>query len=329
MIEAVEVLRVTDLEKHYPIRGGLFSREVARVHAVNGVSFSVNRGETLSIVGESGCGKSTLGRTIMRLVEPTGGKIVSMGNDITHVPRREMRKHLRDIQMVFQDPYSSLNPRMTAYDIVAEPVIIHATVPEADIPAHIADLFDKVGLPRGAMEKHAHQFSGGQRQRIAIARALALSPKLVICDEAVSALDVSIQAQVLNLLQDLQAELGLAYVFITHDLSVVEYLSHRVAVMYLGRIVEIAETATIFSNPKHPYTQALISASPVPDPRADRSGRVILTGEVPSPVNPPSGCFFRTRCIHATQICAEFYPSTHQLSSGHQAACHLLDGDED
>lgn len=327
-IENDEVLRVTDLVKHYPIRGGLFSREVERVHAVNGVSFSVKKGETLSIVGESGCGKSTVGRTIMKLVEPTGGSIVSMGRDITHLSRGDMRKHRRFIQMVFQDPYSSLNPRMTAAEIVAEPVRIHEALPEQNIESHVASLFEKVGLPRGAMGKYAHEFSGGQRQRIAIARALALNPELIICDEAVSALDVSIQAQVLNLLMDLQADLGLAYLFITHDLSVVEYLSRRVAVMYLGRIVEMADTNTIFSDPRHPYTQALISASPVLDPKADRSGRIVLSGEVPSPINPPSGCHFRARCCAAMPVCAEKFPKATKLPIGHEVACHLLNGDD-
>lgn len=322
-----EVLEVTDLVKHYPIRGGLLSREIGRVHAVNGVSFSIRKGETLSLVGESGCGKSTVGRTIMKLVEPTAGSITSMGRDITHLSPRDMRQHRRFIQMVFQDPYSSLNPRMTAAEIVAEPVRIHATLPEQEIEPHIAGLFEKVGLERGAMGKYAHEFSGGQRQRIAIARALALSPELIICDEAVSALDVSIQAQVLNLLMDLQADLGLAYLFITHDLSVVEYLSHRVAVMYLGRIVEMADTKTIFASPKHPYTQALISAAPMPHPKADRSGRIILSGEVPSPINPPSGCYFRYRCPAAMPVCAETFPTTRTLANGQEVACHLLDAD--
>ena len=323
--ETTEILNISNLEKHYPIRGGLISKELGRVHAVNGVSFSINKGETLSLVGESGCGKSTVGRTIMKLVEPTSGTISSMGNDITHLSPAEMRKHRRHIQMVFQDPYSSLNPRMTAAEIVAEPFHIHKALPVDQIDARIADLFDKVGLSQAAMTKYAHEFSGGQRQRIAIARALALDPELIICDEAVSALDVSIQAQVLNLLVDLQAELNLAYLFITHDLSVVKYLSHRVAVMYLGRIVEIADTETIFSDPRHPYTKALISASLEPDPKADHSGRVILTGEIPSPINLPNGCYFRTRCPNAMPACAQSYPEMLNINNRHRAACHLLD----
>lgn len=324
-----QVLSVENLQKYYPIRGGLIAKELGRVHAVNGISFDIQKGETLSIVGESGCGKSTVGRTIMKLVEPTGGKIISMGKDITDLPSGQMRKHRRHIQMVFQDPYSSLNPRMTAAEIVAEPIQIHKSLPADQIDARIADLFNKVGLPRAAMDKFAHEFSGGQRQRIAIARALALNPELIICDEAVSALDVSIQAQVLNLLMDLQAELDLAYLFITHDLSVVRYLSHRVAVMYLGRIVEIADAETIFVNPQHPYTKALISASPAPDPLADRSGRIILSGEIPSPINPPSGCFFRTRCPHAMPKCAQEFPPTRNIEEAdhhpHKVACYLLD----
>lgn len=324
MTDATEILKITDLEKYYPIRGGLLSKELGRVNAVNGISFSIKRGETLSIVGESGCGKSTVGRTIIKLAEPTGGSIVSMGQDITDLPPAEMRKHRRHVQMVFQDPYSSLNPRMTAAEIVSEPIHIHNATPANQIDAQVADLFGKVGLPRAAMAKYAHEFSGGQRQRIAIARALALNPELIICDEAVSALDVSIQAQVLNLLMDLQSELDLAYLFITHDLSVVEYLSQRVAVMYLGRIVEIADTKTIFSDPQHPYTKALISAAPAPNPKADRSKRVILTGEVPSPINLPNGCFFQTRCPMATDICGQKYPETQNVAAGHQVACHHL-----
>ena len=320
-----EVLRVVDLEKHFPIRGGMFSRELRSVRAVDGVSFSIARGRTLGLVGESGCGKSTVGRTILKLVEPTGGRIYSLGQDITHLQRRRMREHRRNMQMVFQDPLSSLNPRMTAGDIVAEPLEIHRTLPSADIPGRVAELLDGVGIPPTAVSKFAHEFSGGQRQRIAIARALALSPSLIVCDEAVSALDVSIQAQILNLLKDLQARFHLAYLFISHDLSVVEYLSDRVAVMYLGRIVELTETDRIFSRPLHPYTEALVSSAPAPDPNADRTGRIILSGEVPSPIAPPSGCFFRTRCPCATSYCAEVSPRLREVRPGHEVACHIHD----
>lgn len=317
------VLEVRDLEKHYPIRGGFGAGATAYVHAVNGVSFDIHEGETLSLVGESGCGKSTVGRTILKLVEPSGGSIKAMGVDVTMLSPKAMRPYRRHMQMVFQDPYSSLNPRMTAGEIVAEPLRIHLSLPQADIESRIAKLFDMVGLPASAAVKYAHEFSGGQRQRIAIARALALEPSLIVCDEAVSALDVSIQAQVLNLLMDLQRDLGVAFLFITHDLSVVEYLSDRVAVMYLGEIVEIGRTQDIFSHPKHPYTMALISAAPAPDPDADRSGRMLIAGEVPSPINPPSGCYFRTRCPHAMPICAEIAPAWKQFGDSHGAACHL------
>lgn len=296
-----DVLVVENLKKYYPVRGA----KDRYVKAVDGVSFNVRSGETLGIVGESGCGKSTVGRTLLKLVEPTQGRIVSMGTDVTNLTRREMQPHRRDMQMVFQDPLSSLNPRMTAAEIVAEPLEVHRMGERAHINKRVKELFNLVGLPQTSLGKYSHEFSGGQRQRIAIARALALNPAVIICDEAVSALDVSIQAQVLNLLQDLQDELKLAYVFITHDLVVVEYLSHRIAVMYLGKIVELTDTKSLFSKPLHPYTQALISSAPNLDPNADRSGRQILTGEVPSPISPPSGCGFRTRCPFATQLCAQ------------------------
>lgn len=312
---------VEGLQKYFPVRGA----KDRHVRAVDGVSFAVNRGETLGIVGESGCGKSTVGRTLMKLVEPTGGRIVSLGTDITHLSRRDMQPHRRNLQMVFQDPLSSLNPRMTAADIVAEPLVIHRIGSRTEIDARVRELFDQVGLPQASLAKHAHEFSGGQRQRIAIARALALKPAVIVCDEAVSALDVSIQAQVLNLLKDLQAELDLALVFITHDLAVVEYLSHRIAVMYLGRIVELTTTERIFSEPLHPYTQALISCEPNLDPNADRSARQILKGEVPSPITPPSGCNFRTRCPYATDLCAKEDPPLLTTSEGHEVACHLHD----
>ncbi|WP_074257732.1 ABC transporter ATP-binding protein [Vannielia litorea] len=322
---AQEVLRVEDLEKHYPIRGGFLSRTDLAIQAVNGVSFSLRRGETLGIVGESGCGKSTVCRTVMKLTEPTGGRIFSMGHDITDLTRAQMRPHRRNLQMVFQDPMSSLNPRMTAEEIVAEPMQVHGTLRGAAARKRVAELLGKVGIARASLGKYPHEFSGGQRQRIAIARALALDPSVIVCDEAVSALDVSIQAQILNLFKELQQDLGLAYLFISHDLAVMEYLCDRVAVMYLGRIVEIAEVARIFSEPKHPYTRALLSSVPRPDPDHDRSGRVVLTGEVPSPIRPPSGCYFRTRCAHATAHCAEVPPPLRTMGPKEKVACHLHD----
>ena len=322
------VLRVTDLEKHFGIRRRGFRKGEGVVQAVNGVSFDVRRDETLGVVGESGCGKSTLGRTVMRLVEPTGGRVELMGTDITHLRPKEMRPMRRHVQMVFQDPLSSLNPRMTAQDIVEEPLRIHGWRDKAKIEARSLQLFDYVGLSTGSLSKHAHEFSGGQRQRIAIARALALNPSLLVCDEAVSALDVSIQAQILNLFQDLQQELNLAYIFITHDLSVVEYLSNRVAVMYLGRVVELAETEKLFAAPQHPYSQLLISSAPSADPRIRRGETDILAGEVPSPISPPSGCHFRTRCPHAAELCAEKRPRSLTLGTGQIVACHLRDPQE-
>ena len=322
---ADEVLRVVDLTKHYPVGGGFGKRPAARVHAVNGVSFSLFQGETLSVVGESGCGKSTVGRAILKLVEPTSGRIFARGVDVTQLGTSAMRPHRRHLQMVFQDPFSSLNPRMTAGEIVAEPMRIHRSVPRRELRPRVEALFEKVGLAATALDKYAHEFSGGQRQRIAIARALSLDPDVIVCDEAVSALDVSIQAQVLNLLVDLQRDLKIAYLFITHDLSVVRYLSHRVAVMYLGKIVEIAPKEAIFAEPLHPYTSALMSAAPLPDPEADRGGRNLLSGEVPSAINPPSGCYFRTRCPFAMPVCASVEPVLREVRPGHHAACHLND----
>ncbi|MSU91112.1 ATP-binding cassette domain-containing protein [Rhodobacteraceae bacterium 2CG4] len=317
------VLRVQDLQKHFPLRRAGRHGPGLSIKAVDGVTFDVRRGETIGVVGESGCGKSTLGRAVMRLVEPTGGRIELMGKDITALSRREMRPMRRHVQMVFQDPLSSLNPRMTARQIVEEPLHIFRWGDRASIEKRSAMLFDHVGLPRASLSKHAHEFSGGQRQRIAIARALALNPSVVVCDEAVSALDVSIQAQVLNLLQDLQKELNLAYIFITHDLSVVEYISHRIAVMYLGRIVELADTRALFDQPMHPYTQALMSSAPSRDPRVLGAEREVLAGEVPSPISPPSGCRFRTRCTKAHDRCAVTSPAFRSVGSGHMAACHL------
>lgn len=322
------VLRVRDLQKHFPLRRGGLRGTNLSIKAVDGVSFDLRRGETLGIVGESGCGKSTLGRAVMRLVDPTGGRVELMRKDITSLSRKDMRPMRRHIQMVFQDPLSSLNPRMTAQQIVEEPLHVHGWGDRAKIQKRSAELFDQVGLPRSGLTKHAHEFSGGQRQRIAIARALALNPSVLVCDEAVSALDVSIQAQVLNLLQDLQNELEIAYIFITHDLSVVEYMSHRIAVMYLGRIVETAATRALFDRPQHPYTQALISSAPSSDPRVLCSERKVLAGEVPSPIRPPSGCHFRTRCPKAFDLCTSVSPEFRRVGPAHLSACHLLEDDE-
>jgi len=317
------VLEVFNLRKYYPVRAGLFGRS-AEVHAVDDVSFHVDAGETLSIVGESGCGKSTVGRTILRLVEPTAGEIYLDGWRVDTVPIQGMRRLRKKLQVVYQDPFSSLNPRLSVRDIIAEPLENFGMgQSRSEIDDQVADLLDKVRLPRDAMKRLPHEFSGGQRQRIGIARALAPKPDIIICDEAVSALDVSVKAQIVNLFTDLQQELGLALLFISHDLAIVEHLTHRVAVMYLGQIVEIGDRRTIFSAPGHPYTQALLSSIPVADPKAKRN-RQVLRGEVPSPVNPPSGCRFRTRCAYAFDRCAVEMPRlVRKTAEGHQVACHL------
>jgi oligopeptide transport system ATP-binding protein len=323
--QAPELLQVKGLTKYFPIKGGLFSREVDRVHAVDGVSFRIAAGETLGMVGESGCGKSTTGRCILRLIEPSSGEVRFNGQDVTAMNPQALREVRRDMQIIFQDPFASLNPRMTVEAIIGEALTIHKlTKSPADYQARVVDLLETVGLNADHMRRFPHEFSGGQRQRIGIARALAVSPKLIVCDEPVSALDVSIQAQVINLLEDLQAKMGLTYLFIAHDLSVVEHISNRVAVMYLGRVVEIAPARDLYTRPKHPYTEALLSAVPIPDPKAKKQ-RIVLTGDVPNPVNRPSGCHFHPRCPKATERCKVEEPVLKAVGMQHQAACHLND----
>jgi oligopeptide transport system ATP-binding protein len=325
MTETRALLEITDLVKHYPVRSGVLRRSVGTVHAVDGVSFSVGVGETLGLVGESGCGKSTVARSVLRLVEPSSGRIRLDGEDITHLSKASMRPHRRSMQIVFQDPFASLNPRMTAGDIVGEPLSVHRLASGREKQQRVAKLFEQVGLRPDQMRNFPHQFSGGQRQRICIARALALGPRLIVCDEPVSALDVSIQAQVINLLIDLQREHGFSYLFIAHDLAVVAHISHRVAVMYLGRIVEIADKTELFRNPRHPYTQALLASVPIANPRVKRL-KPLVDGDVPSPVNPPSGCAFHTRCRYAIERCKMERPALRDAGPGHQVACLLNEG---
>jgi oligopeptide transport system ATP-binding protein len=323
--QAPELLQVKGLTKYFPIRGGLLSREVGRVHAVDGVTFNIAAGETLGMVGESGCGKSTTGRCILRLIEPSIGEVRFDGQDVTAMNPQALREVRRDMQIIFQDPFASLNPRMTVEAIIGEALTIHKlTKSPTEYQARVVDLLETVGLNADHMRRFPHEFSGGQRQRIGIARALAVSPKLIVCDEPVSALDVSIQAQVINLLEDLQAKMGLTYLFIAHDLSVVEHISNRVAVMYLGRVVEIAPSRDLYTRPKHPYTEALLSAVPIPDPKAKKQ-RIVLTGDVPNPVNRPSGCHFHPRCPKATERCKVEEPVLKAVGTQHQAACHLND----
>jgi oligopeptide transport system ATP-binding protein len=325
MSETGPLLDVKDLVKHYAVRGGVLRRQVGTVHAVDGVSFSLRVGETLGLVGESGCGKSTVARTVLRLVEPTSGSIKLNGTEITPLSKSELRPVRRQMQIVFQDPFASLNPRMTAGDIVGEPLIVHGLASGEEKQARVAELFRQVGLRPDQMKNYPHQFSGGQRQRICIARALALGPSLIVCDEPVSALDVSIQAQVINLLIDLQRNHGFSYLFIAHDLAVVAHISHRVAVMYLGRIVEIADKTELFANPRHPYTQALLASVPVANPKTKRL-KPLVDGDVPSPINPPSGCAFHTRCRYVIDRCKVERPPLAEAGAGHQVACWLNEG---
>jgi len=320
------LLEVKNLKKYFPVRRGVFRRVVGNVKAVDDVSFYIKEGETLGLVGESGCGKTTCGRTILRLIEPTAGQVLFHMNggeaDVAKLRGKHLKELRREMQIIFQDPYSSLNPRMTVGDIVGEPLLVHHVARGKELRDRVAELLGAVGLNPQYMKRYPHEFSGGQRQRIGIARALALEPKLIIADEPVSALDVSIQAQVLNIMEDLQTQFGLTYLFIAHDLSVVKHISSRVAVMYLGKIVEMAATEELFANPRHPYTEALMSAVPVPDPDFQME-RIILQGDVPSPVNPPSGCYFHPRCSYAQDICSKEAPEFRDLGGEHYAACHF------
>ncbi|HVJ12990.1 MAG TPA: dipeptide ABC transporter ATP-binding protein [Burkholderiales bacterium] len=319
------LLQVENLVKHFPVGGGMFSKPAGQVRAIDGVSFTLHRGETLGLVGESGCGKTTTGRCILQLERPTSGRILFEGVDLATLSEAELRKVRRRVQVIFQDPYSSLNPRMTIGQIIAEPIRVHGIVQEAAArEKRVQELLEQVGLLAQHARRYPHQLSGGQRQRVGIARALAMEPTLIICDEPVSALDVSIEAQIINLLEDLQKRLGLTYLFIAHDLSVVRHISDRVAVMYLGKIVEITDRTALYEAPRHPYTRALLSAVPIPDPAVEETReRTVLRGEVPSPLNPPSGCVFHPRCPIAVARCSTEIPSLREIRSGHCGACHL------
>ena len=324
-MSAEVLLEVRDLVKHFPVGGGLFAKPRGLIRAVDGVSFSIHRGETLGLVGESGCGKTTTGRCVLQLERPTRGAVVFEGRDLTTLPDSELRRRRRRMQVIFQDPYSSLNPRMTVGQIIAEPIGVHRIVTEpAARAARVQDLLSRVGLLPQYAHRYPHELSGGQRQRVGIARALAMEPALIVCDEPVSALDVSIQAKIINLLGDLQAEFGLTYLFIAHDLSVVRHISDRVAVMYLGKIVELADRKALYDDPLHPYTKALLSAVPIPDPEIEaRRERIVLGGEVPSPLTPPSGCAFHPRCPIAVNRCRSEVPELREVKPGHWAACLL------
>ncbi len=319
------ILEVKGLKKYFPIYKGVFSRHEADVKAVDNVSFTLKQGETLGLVGESGCGKTTTGRCILRLIEPTAGEVIFEGRDITKASAQEMREVRKGMQIIFQDPYSSLNPRKTVSDLIGEAMLYHGIVQsEEEKDDRVRELLNKVGLASSYLNRYPHEFSGGQRQRIGIARAIALNPRIVVCDEAVSALDVSVQAQVLNLLMDLKDEYNFSYIFIAHDLSVVRHISDKIGVMYLGQMVEISPAKELFQSPKHPYTQALLSALPNPNPKK-KSERILLKGDIPTPINPPPGCYFSSRCPHALPICREMEPSMKWINSTHWAKCHLVD----
>jgi oligopeptide transport system ATP-binding protein len=318
------LVQVRGLKMHFPIMKGLLQRQVGAIKAVDGLNFDIKQGETLGLVGESGCGKSTTGRAILQLYKPTAGSVLFQGNDLTKLEGEKLRQQRRQMQMIFQDPYASLNPRMTVGNIIGEPLDVHSVGDGKARRQRVQDLLQIVGLNPYFINRYPHEFSGGQRQRIGVARALAIEPKFIVCDEPISALDVSIQAQVVNLLEDLQTQFGLTYLFIAHDLSMVRHISNRVAVMYLGRIVELTDRNELYKNPLHPYTQALLSAVPIPDPTAEaRRHRIILTGDVPSPANPPSGCYFSTRCPRVMDICKEVDPEFKDVGGGHFVACHL------
>jgi oligopeptide transport system ATP-binding protein len=322
---AETLVRVDNLVKHFPIFRGFLKRQVGAVRAVDGISFTVQRGETLGLVGESGCGKSTTGRAVLQLYRPTSGQVYYEGTNLVTLKSEEMRRMRRKVQMIFQDPYASLNPRMTVGEIIGEPLLVHNAASKKEVNDRVSQLLELVRLNPSFSVRYPHEFSGGQRQRIGIARALALQPSFIVCDEPISALDVSIQAQVVNLLEDLQKEFNLTYLFIAHDLSMVRHISDRVAVMYLGVIVELADRQTLYNNPLHPYTQALLSAVPIADPMLEeKRKRIILEGDVPSPVNPPSGCRFRTRCPIAKEMCAESQPEFREVQPGHFVACHMV-----